>query len=36
MRNKITVFIDFIGEVICINVTQLMTAKWFDAEVRVL
>lgn len=36
MRNKITTFIDFIGKFLIINVTQLMTAKWFDADVTVL
>lgn len=35
MRNKVTVFIDFIGKfLICLSVTELITAKWFDAEVR--
>lgn len=35
MRNKITVFIVFIGKsLICLSVTELISAKWFDAEVR--
>lgn len=35
VRNKITVFIVFIGKsLICLSVTELISAKWFDAEVR--
>lgn len=35
VRSKITVFLDFIGKfLVCLSVTELITAKWFDAEVR--
>lgn len=35
VMNKITVFIVFIGKsLICLSVTELISAKWFDAEVR--
>lgn len=35
VRSKTTVFPHFLGKfLLCLSVTELITAKWFDAEVR--